>query len=128
MEVLLMNKLIRSGKPVLIIFLAVTTIFLAVTGVSADNAVQVRVKDIVRVQGVRDNQLYGLGLVIGLNGTGDGTGALANLQMIANMLEKFGITVSAEDLRLRNVAAVMVTADIQSSVRVGDRIDVTVSS
>lgn len=123
-----MNKLIRSGKPVLIIFLAATTIFLAVTGVSAADAVQVRVKDIVRVQGVRDNQLYGLGLVIGLNGTGDGTGALANLQMIANMLEKFGITVSAEDLRLRNVAAVMVTADIQSSVRVGDRIDVTVSS
>ena len=48
--------------------------------------------------------------------------------MIANMLEKFGITVSAEDLRLRNVAAVMVTADIGSSVRTGDRIDATVSS
>ncbi len=123
-----MNKLIRSEKPACVIFLAVITVLLVVTGVCADDVVPVRVKDIVRVQGVRDNQLYGLGLVIGLNGTGDGTGALANLQMIANMLEKFGITVSAENLRLRNVAAVMVTADIQSSVRVGDRIDVTVSS
>ncbi len=88
----------------------------------------VRIKDIARVQGVRDNQLYGLGLVIGLEGTGDGGGAKANVQMIANMLEKFGVTVSAEDLRLRNVAVVMVTADVASSVRTGDRVDVTISS
>lgn len=88
----------------------------------------VRVKDIARVQGVRDNQIYGLGLVVGLQGTGDSSGARANVQMIANMLQGFGITVSASDLRLRNIAAVMVTADIPSSVRVGDRIDVTVSS
>ena len=79
----------------------------------------VRVKDIARVQGVRDNQIYGLGLVVGLQGTGDSSGARANVQMIANMLEGFGITVSASDLRLRNIAAVMVTADIPSSVRVG---------
>lgn len=96
--------------------------------VHANEAPLVRVKDIARVQGVRDNQLYGLGLVIGLNGTGDGSGTLANVQMIANMLERFGITVSADDLRLRNVAAVMVTADIPSSIRKGDRISVTVSS
>ncbi|MGI6148867.1 MAG: flagellar basal body P-ring protein FlgI [Firmicutes bacterium] len=88
----------------------------------------VRVKDIARVHGVRDNQIYGLGLVVGLQGTGDSSGARANVQMIANMLEGFGITVSASDLRLRNIAAVMVTADIPSSVRTGDRIDVTVSS
>lgn len=96
--------------------------------VSADDAPVVRVKDIARIHGVRDNQIYGLGLVIGLQGTGDGSGARANVQMIANMLEGFGITVSADDLRLRNIAAVMVTADISSSVRNGDRIDVTVSS
>ncbi len=88
----------------------------------------VRVKDIARVQGVRDNQIYGLGLVIGLNGSGDGGGTRASVQMIANMLEKFGITVSADDLRLRNIAAVMVTADLPSVVRTGDRVDVTVSS
>lgn len=88
----------------------------------------VRVKDVARVLGVRDNQIYGLGLVVGLQGTGDGTGARANIQMIANMLEGFGITVSSNDLRMRNIAAVTVTADLPSSLRSGDRLDVTVSS
>ncbi|NLJ79622.1 MAG: flagellar basal body P-ring protein FlgI [Firmicutes bacterium] len=88
----------------------------------------VRVKDVARIQGVRENQIYGLGLVVGLQGSGDGSGARANIQMIANMLAGFGITVSPDDLRLRNIAAVMVTADLPSSVRNGDRIDVTVSS
>lgn len=88
----------------------------------------VRVKDVARVQGDRDNQIYGLGLVVGLQGTGDGAGSRANIQMIANMLEGFGITVSANDLRMRNIAAVMVTADLPTSLRTGDRLDVTVSS
>src|SRR5690554_3182233 len=88
----------------------------------------VRVKDIARFEGVRDNQLFGMGLVIGLEGTGDGRGSQANVQMVANMLERFGITVDREALRLRNVAAVMVTADLPAFVRPGDRIDVTVSS
>ncbi len=88
----------------------------------------VRVKDVARVQGDRDNQIYGLGLIVGLQGTGDGSGSRANIQMIANMLEGFGITVSANDLRMRNIAAVMVTADLPTSLRAGDRLDVTVSS
>ncbi|MBO8142169.1 MAG: flagellar basal body P-ring protein FlgI [Firmicutes bacterium] len=88
----------------------------------------VRIKDIARFDGVRDNQLYGMGLVIGLEGTGDGRGSQANVQMVANMLERFGITVDRESLRLRNAAAVMVTADLPAFVRPGDRIDVTVSS
>ncbi len=88
----------------------------------------VRIKDIARFDGVRDNQLFGMGLVIGLEGTGDGRGSQANVQMVANMLERFGITVDRDALRLRNVAAVMVTADLPAFVRPGDRIDVTVSS
>lgn len=88
----------------------------------------VRIKDIARFEGVRDNQLYGLGLVIGLEGTGDGRGSQANVQMVANMLERFGISIDRDALRLRNVAAVMVTADLPTFVRPGDRIDVTVSS
>ena len=88
----------------------------------------VRVKDVARVQGDRDNQIFGLGLVVGLQGTGDGSGSRANIQMIANMLEGFGITVSAGDLRMRNIAAVMVTADLPTSLRTGDRLDVTISS
>lgn len=88
----------------------------------------VRVKDVARIHGVRENQIYGLGLVVGLQGTGDGSGSRANVQMIANMLEGFGVTVSPNDLRMRNIAAVMVTADISTAVRTGDRINVTVSS
>ncbi|MGI6038572.1 MAG: flagellar basal body P-ring protein FlgI [Limnochordia bacterium] len=88
----------------------------------------VRIKDIARVQGVRDNQLVGLGLVVGLNGTGDGRGAVANIQMVVNMLENFGITVDADQLRVRNIAAVMVTATLPTDVRAGDNLDVTVSS
>lgn len=88
----------------------------------------VRIKDIARFDGVRDNQLYGMGLVIGLEGTGDGRGSQANVQMVANMLERFGISVDRDALRLRNVAAVIVTADLPAFARPGDRIDVTVSS
>lgn len=110
--------------PVLILL----ALLLAAGAALANEAPLVRVKDIARVQGVRANQLYGLGLVVGLNGTGDGSGSMANLQMVANMLEKFGITVSADDLKLKNVAAVMVTATIHTSVRTGDQIDVVVSS
>ena len=53
-------------------------------------------KDIARFEGVRDNQLFGMGLVIGLEGTGDGRGSQANIQMVANMLERFGITVDRD--------------------------------
>src|SRR5690606_30193689 len=62
------------------------------------------------------------------NGTGDGRGSQANVQMVANMLERFGLQVNAADLRLRNAAAVMVTATLPPFARPGDVIDVTVSS
>jgi len=88
----------------------------------------VRIKDIARVQGVRDNQLIGLGLVVGLNGTGDGPGSQANVQMISNMLQRFGIDVDVRYMRSRNVAAVVVTATLPGFARSGDRIDATVAS
>lgn len=91
-------------------------------------SLEVRVKDLVRVVGARYNQLTGLGLVVGLRGTGDSRSAATNLRMVANMLERFGITISEHDLRVRNVAAVTVTADLPPFARAGDRIDVTVSS
>jgi len=88
----------------------------------------VRIKDITRVQGVRDNQLVGLGLVVGLDGTGDGAASQANIQMVTNMLQQLGIFLNSDYLRFRNVAAVMVTADLPAFARPGSRIDVTVSS
>lgn len=88
----------------------------------------VRVRDLARIEGLRANQLVGLGLVVGLQGTGDTRSGGAHLQMIANMLQNFGVGVDMSALRSRNAAAVVVTAMLPPLARPGDRIDVTVSS
>ncbi|MDL1962758.1 MAG: flagellar basal body P-ring protein FlgI, partial [Deltaproteobacteria bacterium] len=88
----------------------------------------VRIKDIIDIEGVRKNQLVGYGLVVGLNGTGDGNKSEFTIQSMASMLEKMGITVNTEDIKVDNVAAVMVTAGLPPFARVGSRIDVLVSS
>ena len=88
-----------------------------------------RIKDIADIEGVRQNQLVGYGLVVGLNGTGDGKKAKFTFESMASMLEKMGVTVSAKDIeKVENVAAVMVTADLPPFARVGSRIDAMVSS
>ena len=87
-----------------------------------------RIKDIAKVQGVRSNQLIGYGLVVGLNGSGDSNKTLETLQSVANMLKDFGVTISPSTLKTKNVAAVMVTANLPPFVREGDNIDITVSS
>lgn len=89
---------------------------------------QARLKDIAVVQGVRGNQLVGYGLVVGLDGTGDGTGATFTPQSVASLLQKFGVTVPPGALKVKNVAAVMVTASLPAYARNGSAIDVTVSS
>lgn len=101
-------------------------------GVSSDalaagNA-STRIKDIAKIQGVRSNQLIGYGLVVGLAGTGDSTKTLETLQSVANMLKEFGVSISTSSLKTKNVAAVMVTAQLPPFVRSGDTIDITVSS
>lgn len=88
----------------------------------------VRLKDIAQIRGVRSNQLIGYGLVVGLEGTGDSSGALFTVQSIANMLERFGITVPPNAIKVKNVAAVMVTAELPPFARAGNTIDVVVSS
>ena len=88
----------------------------------------VRVKDIARVYGARDNQLMGYGLVVGLNGTGDSNATQFTTQALTSMLQKLGITVPPGRMKVKNVAAVMVTADITPFVKCGDRIDINVSS
>lgn len=86
-----------------------------------------RVKDIAVVAGARDNQLVGYGLVAGIAGDGD-KNPVYTLQTIANLLQRHGITVPATALSSKNVAAVVVTADIPAFKKSGSRIDVTVSS
>ena len=88
----------------------------------------VRLKDIAKVEGDRTNQLVGYGLVVGLDGTGDTQQALFTVQSVANMLQKFGITVAVNKMKVKNVAAVMITASLPPFVRTGTKIDVLVSS
>lgn len=94
----------------------------------AVSANAVRIKDITQIQGVRQNQLVGYGLVVGLNGTGDGDKAKFTIQSLVSMLEKMGMTVNPTTIKVKNVAAVMITADLQPFSRPGMRMDVSVSS
>ena len=91
-----------------------------------------RIKDLADLEGVRENQLLGYGLVIGLNGTGDDVKkSLFTRQSIVNMVERLGISIDAKDvskLKTKNVAAVMVTAELPPFARPGSTLDVTVSS
>ncbi|MSU41813.1 MAG: flagellar basal body P-ring protein FlgI [Pedosphaera sp.] len=87
----------------------------------------VRVKDLAYIHGARDNQLMGYGLVVGLNNTGD-KDTVYSKQSIANVLQRYGITVPASAISAKNVAAVLVTADIPPFMKNGARIDVVVSA
>ncbi|MGR3541829.1 MAG: flagellar basal body P-ring protein FlgI [Hasllibacter sp.] len=89
----------------------------------------VRLKDIVDFDGVRGNDLLGYGLVVGLNGTGDGLrNSPFTEEILQNVLERLGVNVAGEAFRPRNVAAVLVTAELPPFARIGGRIDVTVSA
>lgn len=89
---------------------------------------QARLKDIAGVQGARGNQLVGYGLVVGLEGTGDSSSALFTNQSVASALTKLGVTVASTSVKVKNVAGVLVTADLPAFVKNGGKIDVTVSS
>jgi flagellar P-ring protein FlgI len=97
-------------------------------GATAVTQPAVRVKDVAYVQGVRENQLLGFGLVTGLEGRGDDARSALLQHVMANLLSGFGIRIAEEDIRSRNCAAVMVTADIPGFIRSGARVPVTVSS
>ncbi len=108
--------------------LSLLSVIWAVIVLSMGHAHAARIKDIVNIEGVRQNQLVGYGLVVGLNGTGDGKNAKFTIQAMSSMLEKMGLTINAGDIDVKNVAAVMVTADLPAFARTGSRIDVQVSS
>ncbi len=88
----------------------------------------VRLKDMATFSGVRTNQLVGYGLVVGLAGTGDKSGTDFTIQSMGNMLEKMGVRVDTNSLKVKNVAAVMVTAKMPVSARPGAKLDIVVSS
>ncbi|WP_373497766.1 flagellar basal body P-ring protein FlgI [Desulfococcus sp.] len=94
----------------------------------ASDARAARIKDLADIQGVRQNQLVGYGLIVGLEGTGDGKKSVFTNRAVSSMLEKMGIPVSPEEIKTKNIASVMVTAVLPPFARAGSRIDVVVSS
>lgn len=108
------------------VFITAATAVLLVFAAFADAGV--RIKDLGRIDGVRDNMVVGYGIVSGLAGTGDSSRSQATLQSIANTLGNFGIYLTPGQLASRNVAGVMVTATLPAYARSGDKIDINVSS
>jgi flagellar P-ring protein precursor FlgI len=115
----------RDDNPMIRVFLSLALMIL-LAGAALANP---RIKDIADVEGVRDNQLVGYGLVVGLDGTGDTLrNAAFTRQALNSMLERFNINVREADLRTGNVAAVIVTAELPPFSMQGTRLDVTVSA
>ena len=97
-------------------------------GAACAQELGVRIKELGRIDGVRENMISGYGIVTGLAGTGDTSRSQATLQSVANALREFGLNVAPQQLSSRNVAAVLVTATLPAFARSGDRVDVIVSS
>lgn len=95
---------------------------------SADQSWGVRIKDIASIRGVRSNQLIGYGIVVGLDDSGDDDKTQFTRQSLVSMLDKMGIVVNPQDVKVDNVAAVMVTATLPPFAKAGTRLDVVVSS
>jgi flagellar P-ring protein precursor FlgI len=96
--------------------------------IGASSAWATRIKDIADVEGVRSNQLVGYGLVVGLKGTGDKTQTIFTVRSLKNLLSHMGISTFLDDIKVKNVAAVIVTADLPPFGRAGSKMDVVVSS
>ncbi len=103
-------------------------IFLIVFTASSFAGALSRVKDVAALEGVRDNQLVGYGLVVGLNGTGDKRQTVFAAQSLANMLNRMGVAVNPTAMQAKNVASVMVTSTLPPFSRPGTKIDVTVAT
>ncbi len=111
----------KFEKFLAIIFFSMLYVFIST------NLFAQKIKDISNIIGVRSNQLIGYGLVVGLNGTGDSSSKFTS-QTLSNLLKHVNVTINPNDIKAKNVAAVMVTATLPPFAREGDKIDVTVSS
>lgn len=106
----------------------ILVVFLLLLPIEAGWAAPARLKELVSIEGVRDNQLVGYGLVVGLNGTGDKRQTVFAAQTLANLLGRMGVTVNPQAMQVKNIAAVMVTATLPPFAQPGTRVDVTVST
>jgi flagellar P-ring protein precursor FlgI len=109
-------------------------VFAAAFAFAAPPAQLARIKDVATIEGIRDNQLVGYGLVVGLRGTGDSSQTIFPAQTLISALERMGITVpqtgtnSASNMQVKNMAAVFVVATLPPFSRPGYKVDITVSS
>lgn len=106
----------------------VLSMLLITTSFTVQAKTGVRIKDLSRIAGVRENSLIGYGLVTGLSGTGDSTRSKSTVQSVNNLLERFGIHVNESEIYSRNVAAVLVTSTLTAYSRTGDKLDINVTS
>ena len=109
-------------------FLAVPLAAFLTGALLPGNAEAARVKDIAFIDGVRPNQLVGYGLVVGLDGSGDKSSAVYTTQSIANMLNKMGLKFDPSAIKVKNTAAVLITAELPAFAKAGMKVDVLVSS
>lgn len=109
-------------------FIPIMLVFSVSFTVNVFAAPEVRIKDLAYIQGVRENQLVGIGIVTGLNGKGDNSRSTLLGETLSSLLTAFDIDVNPEDIRSKNCALVTVTSDIPPFIRAGDRISVTISS
>lgn len=121
-----MNKVLCSRPSVPSLTLTLLLLLLNIVTPAAQAGV--RIKDITRIHCENEVDLFGYGLVIGLDGSGDSKGTQFTMQSLANMMERIGLTVETDKLKVKNVAAAIVTGRLSSNNKAGDRIDVTVSS
>ena len=115
-----LSNAMRSFKCLILLAL----LFLLAT----DSPAQTRLKDLITLEGMRDNQLVGYGLVVGLAGTGDKQTTIFSTQSLANMLQQMGVTVNPTAITVKNTAAVMVTATLPAFAQPGTHIDVAASA
>ena len=114
---------VRSG-----LCIALGALLLAPLASAANPDRQVYLRDVTDVEGVRDNQLVGYGLVVGLRGTGDRQQTYFTVQTLANAMKRMGVQISPSQVVVKNVAAVFITASLPAFARPGMKLDITVSS
>lgn len=114
-------RLVMNYRSLIILF-----VFFGIGGYLPSSIQAERIKDIASLEGARENQLLGYGLVVGLNGTGDKS--LATMQGITNLLARMGMTVNTKDIQAKNAAAVIVTATLPAFPKPGIKIDAIVSA
>jgi flagellar P-ring protein precursor FlgI len=108
---------------------SIALVLLLLTSFSAAPApAATRLKELVSLEGMRDNQLIGYGLVVGLNGTGDRKQTIFSAQSLANILQRMGVTINPTQITVKNTAAVMVTGTLPPFAQPGTRIDVTAAA